>query len=285
MFIFYFLPAVGWGLMPVIAALTKAKPINQLIGTAIMAFVFSLLFFLVTKPPFDWSIMLFPFLSGCFWAIGQYFQFYAFQLLPVSEAMPISNGTQLIGTTLIAALCFKEWTSIQAFIIGISGIVVIILGIICTSYKEQTQRPMSFEKQKRAITWLLVSSAALTIYVILPRLRQTPAAAVIFPQSLGMVSMVFILSIKEKKQLVIRDISTNLFTGLAWSSANLSLFSLMPIMGVAKSFTFSQLSVLISIAGGLLFFNVKKTPKEKGRILFGALLMLMGIFLIGSIKR
>lgn len=44
MIFFYFLPAIGWGVMPLIAKLTRAKPINQLVGTTTAAVSVSLLF-------------------------------------------------------------------------------------------------------------------------------------------------------------------------------------------------------------------------------------------------
>lgn len=108
MIFFYFLPAIGWGVMPLIAKLTRAKPINQLVGTTTAAVSVSLLFTFLIKPEFTNISVMIAFISGCFWAIGQYFQFYSFQFLPVSEAMPISNGTQLIGTTFVAAFFFKS---------------------------------------------------------------------------------------------------------------------------------------------------------------------------------
>lgn len=49
----------------------------------------------------------------------------------------------------------------------------------------------------------------------------------------------------------------NFGTGIAWSIANISLFLAIPIIGVAKSFTFSQLAVLISIYAGLVLLKVK----------------------------
>lgn len=37
MAIIFLLPALGWGFMPIIAKLTNAKPINQLLGTTTIA--------------------------------------------------------------------------------------------------------------------------------------------------------------------------------------------------------------------------------------------------------
>ena len=264
MAILYLLPALGWGLMPIIANLTKAKPINQLLGTSTTALLLGIIFTVIVQPTYDWLSFAAAFLSGCFWSVGQYLQFNSFQLLPVSEAMPISNGTQLIGTTFIAAIFFKEWTNLTMIMIGMTGILLIILGIRLTSYIEEQGKKQSNTIKRKAITLLLLSSAALTIYVTLPQALLVSGAVVLFPQSIGMWFSSLCLTIIKREEFAWSEVVKNLGTGVAWSIANLSLFFAMPIIGVAKSFTFSQMAVLISIYAGIFILKVRKTkPANK----------------------
>ena len=280
----YLLPALGWGLMPIITNLTKAKPINQLLGTSTTALLLGIIFTVIVQLTYDWLSFTAAFLSGCFWSVGQYLQFNSFQLLPVSEAMPISNGTQLIGTTFIAAIFFKEWTNLTMIMIGMTGILLIILGIRLTSYIEEQGKKQSNTIKRKAITLLLLSSAALTIYVTLPQALLVSGAVVLFPQSIGMWFSSLCLTIIKREEFAWSEVVKNLGTGIAWSIANLSLFFAMPIIGVAKSFTFSQMAVLISIYAGIFILKVRKTKKELGMISAGAAVITLGIFLIGSIK-
>ena len=273
----YLLPALGWGLMPIITNLTKAKPINQLLGTSTTALLLGIIFTVIVQPTYDWLSFTAAFLSGCFWSVGQYLQFNSFQLLPVSEAMPISNGTQLIGTTFIAAIFFKEWTNLTMIMIGMTGILLI-------SYIEEQGKKQSNTIKRKAITLLLLSSAALTIYVTLPQALLVSGAVVLFPQSIGMWFSSLCLTIIKREEFAWSEVVKNLGTGIAWSIANLSLFFAMPIIGVAKSFTFSQMAVLISIYAGIFILKVRKTKKELGMISAGAAVITLGIFLIGSIK-
>lgn len=285
MAIFFLLPALGWGFMPIIAKLTNAKPINQLLGTTTIALLMGTLFTLIIQPSYDWHHLPAAFFSGCFWSAGQYLQFQSFQLLPVSEAMPISNGTQLIGTTFIAALFFNEWSNINMAAAGVGGILLIILGIYLTSYLEkQYQVQQSANVKRKAIFCLLLSSLALTVYVTLPQAFQVSGAEVLFPQAIGMWLSSLVLAIVKRRETDWHEARKNFRTGMAWSIANISLFLAIPILGVAKSFTFSQLAVLISIYAGLFILKTQKTRKELQMISIGAVLITAGILLIGSVK-
>ncbi|MFD2307004.1 GRP family sugar transporter [Enterococcus termitis] len=284
MYLFYFLPALGWGLMPVIASLTKAKPINQLLGTTMMALVCGTLILFFVQPELNRTIVVVTFLSGCLWSIGQYLQFRSFQLMAVSEAMPISNGSQLIGTTLVAVVFFQEWQGVSAFIIGGSGIILILLGIVCTSFNKRQYQQKATGDFKKALFYLLLSSSALVFYVTLPKLFSISGIAVIFPQSIGMFIGSLFFAWIEKEQIDPIDIIKNWPTGIFWSVANISLFLIIPLLGVAKSFTFSQLAVLVSIFGGLYFLKGKKNINELRLIILGSVLITLGILLVGAIK-
>lgn len=281
MSILYFLPAIGWGFMPIVASLTAAKPINQLVGTTTMALLVSLIFSVWQPATYNEIGFMVAFFSGCFWSIGQYLQFQSFQWIQVSEAMPISNGTQLIGTTVIAVFVFHEWTNMHMFVVGILGLISVILGIYLISYKD-VREVGSVALKKRALLYLGMSSIALTIYVTLPQAFQVDGSSIFLPQALGMwcSSIVFV----KKKDLCWIKICKNFMTGLCWSVANISLFLVMPILGVAKSFTFSQFAVLISLYASLFILKIQKKPREIFIIFLGSICMTIGILLIGSIK-
>ncbi len=74
-------------------------------------------------------------ISGIFWSLGQLMQFKAIQIASVSKVMPISNGSQLTFTTLLAVILFNEWTSSKMLLIGSLSILCIILGILLTNYQ------------------------------------------------------------------------------------------------------------------------------------------------------
>ncbi len=72
-------------------------------------------------------------LAGAFWIIGQIGQYVAYKRIGVSTTMPISTGFQLIGTALIGVFIFGEWSTSIEKIAGVSGLLLLILGVWLTS--------------------------------------------------------------------------------------------------------------------------------------------------------
>ncbi|MFI4757323.1 GRP family sugar transporter, partial [Listeria monocytogenes] len=113
------LPVLGWGFMPIIANLRKSTPEEQLLGTSISALLFALILFWILSPEITVLSFIVSFISGIFWSFGQLLQFKGIAASSVAKAMPISNGTQLVGATLFAVLVFREWQTVTAVIIGV----------------------------------------------------------------------------------------------------------------------------------------------------------------------
>lgn len=238
MILLYLLPAIGWGLMPVFAVYSKARPSEQLLGTTIMALFFSIITMFIVKPILNKEIFIICFISGIFWTIGQYLQFSSFKSLPVSEAMPISNGTQLIFTTLTGAIIFREFKNTLNLSIAFFAILLIIFGIIFTSYQDKQNENIPLaKKRKNAIIYLLISSLSLTIYVTIPRFYNISGFSVILPQAIGMFLSSIIIILAKKESPLFNKVTINLLTGLLWSIANLSIFIIIPILGVSLGFT------------------------------------------------
>lgn len=285
---FALLPALGWGLMPVLASLTQSKPKEQLLGTTFVAFIFGFCFFCIKQPGINLSIFLVGLSSGCVWAIGQRLQFESIHRVPVAKVMPLSNGSQLIGTTLVSAFFFKEWSMKSGIILGTLGICLLIFGMVATTYQE---KQMTENKQEikfinlNNIFLIGLSSLALIIYVTIPKLFKVSAVDIIFPQAIGMFCFSILMAITEIKILDLKKIQKNLLTGLLWSLANLSFFLVVPILGVAKSFAISQLAVVVSISAGIRFLKIKKTKKEMSITIIGAVLIILGIFCISLIQK
>ena len=90
------LPALGWGLMPIVAKLMGGKSEEQLLGTTIAALIFGSVFGFLNQVSYAMVPFFISLLSGGFWACGQYFQFLALEKAEVSKVMPVSVGTQLL---------------------------------------------------------------------------------------------------------------------------------------------------------------------------------------------
>lgn len=71
-FIIAFIPALGWGVMPILAHITKASPREQLTGTVIGAVLFSLCLYTIHPTSLTPIHFVVSFISGIFyrWTIA-----------------------------------------------------------------------------------------------------------------------------------------------------------------------------------------------------------------------
>ncbi|WP_313468242.1 GRP family sugar transporter [Carnobacterium sp.] len=276
------LPILGWGFMPIIANLRKSSPVEQLLGTAVFAFIFSIIISLIMRPEITLISFTVSFISGVFWSIGQLFQFKGIQLSSVSKIMPLSNGSQLIFISFTSVLLFQEWTNSKMFMIGTLSIVMIVIGILCTNYQ---QRNIVESNQYNAYGWTLLSSVFLMLYVLTNQLFSIEGYQIILPQSIGMIIASSIIYLHYfKGHFSFSNLSYNLITGFSWSVANLGMFLTTIQLGVATSFSISQSCVIVATLGGIIFFKEKKTCKEWLSILLGIVLIMLGVFSLGSLK-
>ena len=273
-------PALGWGLVPILASLSAANPKEQLLGTAISTLCLGILTFVVVKPMIIFPEFYISIVSGVFWAIGQFLVFKSFQLTDVSKAMPISTGTQLIGSVLFSAFVFGEWTKTSSFVLGILALVSITIGITFTSYSSKKGESISH----KAVGLLLLSSSSLVLYVVTNKFFGIAGFDIILPQSIGIFLTTLIICFVDKEPLALKKAILNLSTGLSWSIANICMFIASASVGVATAFTLSQVNVVVATIGSIVILKEKKTSKEKKFIGIGILLILVGAFVISTLN-
>ena len=93
------IPAIGWGIQPLVLKKIGGRPTNEILGTGIGALLVGLVVQLFMAPGgISIPTFLISLLSGAFWVIGQIGQYTTFNLIGVSKTMPISTAMQLVGT-------------------------------------------------------------------------------------------------------------------------------------------------------------------------------------------
>ncbi|MGG4220183.1 GRP family sugar transporter [Paenibacillus jamilae] len=278
-----YIPAIGWGVMPILAYMTKASLQERLTGTAIGAVLFALGLYIIHPA----SIALLPFvvsfISGIFWAAGQLLYFYSFQKISASIAIPVICSLQLIGTTLFATLILSEWITGYQYVMGVGSLLCILAGVLLTSYQvKSAELSMSFPVP--IILMLVCSGLALSSYIVINQHFHISALSVILPQSLGMLCSALAMNLKGKHRLGFIPVLRNLSTGLVWSIASLALFMFSGLNGMAASLPISQASIAIACVGSIIIFKEKKSPQEWIAILVGITVLMIGVGMISLLK-
>lgn len=280
------IPALLWGTLPLVSMKTGGKPAHQVFGMTIGALLFSLSVSFIYPPDFDPRIILIGFISGLFWTVGQFYQFASMQVIGVSKTMPISTGTQMAGAALFGVLIFKEWNTSFKLFIGILALMLIITGVLMTSFEEKargnSQRSGQFF---RGIGYVLLSTLGYMAYLLIIRFFNLNGWSIILSQSAGMIIGSLAFSARSLKEIASRYTLRNVISGLMWGGGNIALLVATKLEGVATSFSMSQIGTVISTLGGIFLLHEKKTKKQFILILLGCLLISIGGIFLGMTKR
>lgn len=275
------IPAIGWGIMPLIADKIKdSKPANQMLGVGIGASLVAILAMFWKKPEADMMVFFLAMLSGACWSIGQIGQFVSFTKIGVSKTMPISTGFQLIGNTIIGVAAFGEWKNGQQYFLGITALVLVIIGVALTAIKEKGDKEKITFKN---IIFLFLTAIGFCLYSAFPKVVPDNPQHLFLPQMLGLLVGAILYVLFSKKLVVLKEKATylNIFAGIAYAIGAFAYIFSAKANGVTGAFIYSQLNVIISTIGGMLILGEKKHGKELIFTLIGLALIVAGAILGG----
>lgn len=279
-------PAVMWGIQPLILQTIGGKTSNQQMGMSLGALIFSIGVLFFHQPVWSWHLILASFVCGLAWAFGQITQIESFHIIGVSAAMPISTGMQLIGVTLFGIFYFHEWTSTMDYVYGISALIVIILGVFFTAYREKGDNSGKQGVMQRGLFVLVLSTIGQVTYNVIPRMADLNGWDVLFPQGIGMAigAMAFSFFFDKKPELFSKKSFQNIAAGAAFAIGNIGILLSNKVNGVAVGFTLSQMNVIVNTLGGLILLKESRTSKELKLTIGGLILVAAGGILIGLTK-
>ncbi|MEH7410687.1 GRP family sugar transporter [Priestia megaterium] len=277
------LPSVAWGSMILVSMKMGGGPYSQTLGTIIGALILSFVQFMIVQPLLTPTLVIVGIVSGLFWSVGQSNQFKSVPYLGVSKSMPISTGMQLVSTALFGVIVFKEWSTLQTIVLGSIAILLILAGVVLSSLDGKKEGAQGAPGQtKKGVITLIISSLGFLVYVVIARIFNVDAWAALFPQAIGMLIGGLIITYKHKpfNKYTIR----NILPGLIWASGNMFLFLSQSRLGVATSFSLSQMGIVISIFGGIVFLGEKKTKRQLFYVSLASVLIISGGICIGLAK-
>lgn len=277
-------PMFAWGSIGFVSNKIGGKPNQQTLGMTLGALLFAFVVWLFVRPEMSVSLWVFGIIGGMLWSMGQNGQFRAMQYMGVSVGNPLSSGAQLVFGSLIGAIVFGEWSKPIQYTLGIIALILLVIGFYFTSKRDsdnaETNGMTDFGKGFRALTYSTVGYLSYTI--LFNNIMKFDALAVIFPMSVGMVlgAMIFMKFRIQFEPVVLK----NTLVGLMWGVGNIFMLLAAAKAGLAIAFSFSQLGVIISIVGGILFLGETKTRKEMRWLTIGIACFIVGAVLLGFVK-
>lgn len=282
-FLIALLPALFWGSVVIINVFVGGGPYNQIRGTTLGTLIVGIGLLLTGNAAFDnLTVIIVGLISGALWAFGQGNQLKSVNLIGVSKTMPISTGMQLVGTTLFSAIFLGEWSTMVQVVMGLIAMVLLVVGIALTSLKAKNEDTSNNPEFKKAMGILLISTIGYVGYVVLGDIFGVSGTDALFFQSIGMAIGGFILSMNH--QTSIKSTALNLIPGVVWGIGNLFMFYSQPKVGVATSFSLSQLLVIVSTLGGIFILGEKKDRRQMIGIWSGIIVIIIASIILGNLK-
>ena len=281
-YLFLFLPAIGWGLMPMfVAGVKKSNIYHQIVGSVLGAFIFGAVVTLIKRPAFNTTTFLLAMMAGAAWVIGQCGQYYSYSKVGVSETMPISTGLQLIGVPLVGVLIFGEWASTQAKLFGFIGILALIIGVACTSLTDKGTAEGNKKNQTTTMIVLALTTLGYITSSSIPKALKGDGVMIFLGETIGMMiaTLIYLIGSKQIKVLKEKQSYQVIPAGIIYAIAALSYIISVQMNGVNLAFVMSQLCVVISTLGGIVFLHEQKTKKGYIYTVVGLVLIVAGAVL------
>ncbi|MFV0556036.1 MAG: GRP family sugar transporter [Lactovum sp.] len=283
-------PMICWGLIGFVANFIGGSAKQQTLGMTLGAFIFAFVVFLIRRPELSWQIILLGIVGGLIWSVGQSGQFYSMKYLGVAMASPLSGGFQLVLAALLGVFVFGEWIRPIQYIVGFLALAVLIIAFYFSA-KKDPENTVEFEglNLSKGFIALIYSTIGYVTYVTLfNNLAQlfwgieVDTLTIILPMSFGMIAGALILA--GGKVPMTKEVGKNMLLGLQWGLGNVFLLLAANEAGITIALTFSQLGVLLSTIGSILFLGEKKTKKELTYLTLGGLLFALGAILLAVVK-
>ena len=278
-------PMIAWGSIGLVSGKIGGSANQQTLGMTIGALLFSIVVFFVIQPTLTTATLIVGFISGLFWSLGQNQQFHSMKYMGVSVGLPISTGMQLVVNTVAGAVFFHERAKKKVFVVGFIALAFLVFGVYLTARQDDDSQPktsnsmLDFNKGIRA---LIFSTVGYGVYTIIINATGLDPWGIILPQSIGMLVGASLFAFKKVK--VDRFVWMNMTTGLLWGLGNICMLLTMREIGLAISFSLSQMGIIISTLGGIFLLGERKSKKEMFYVIFGCIFVILGGILLGYMK-
>ena len=251
-------PMIAWGSIGLVSGKIGGSANQQTLGMTIGALLFSIVVFFVIQPTLTTATLIVGFISGLFW---------------------------LVVNTVAGAVFFHEWTKTKDFVVGFIALAFLVFGVYLTARQDDDSQPktsnsmLDFNKGIRA---LIFSTVGYGVYTIIINATGLDPWGIILPQSIGMLVGASFFAFKKVK--VDRFVWMNMTTGLLWGLGNICMLLTMREIGLAISFSLSQMGIIISTLGGIFLLGERKSKKEMFYVIFGCIFVILGGILLGYMK-
>ncbi len=266
--------ALAWGsyIVPF-----KKSPSSNLIQFQALMTIGVFLFAAVISPILGYSINfnMYAILAGVMWALANVMSLIAVSDLGISKAMPVWVSLVILASFLWGVIFFHELPT--GLLIGFAGIILITLGVILVGSTGKAES----RNTKRGLLLAIASGIIFGSTFVPIKFANLSPQISFFPMSFGIMLAGLIIALFGKVKFRNEAVFASFLSGGLWSLGNLLAISAVSLIGMSKGFPMTQSAVLIAVLWGLFYFKEITKKREKIQVLIGAVILLVGIIILG----
>lgn len=267
---------LGWGSQFV--PMKKIKEYNPFFYQLVMCIGILLFGIAVTIFTQEFSISFLAIISGIIWATGSVFAIFAIKNSRLAIAVPVWMSVVIFSSFIWGIFFFRE--PVQSIILGLSGIIFLIVGIILISRTGQDKQ----NSNAKGIVFAFIAGLFFGSYIVPYKLSGLPPLSFLFPMSIGVfiggVIPFFIARPKIDKRIFLPAI----ISGVLWNIASVSSFFAVGILGIAIGFPLTQMALFVSVLWGLFYFHEIKGRDNLIKVFVSSIILFIGAIFLSFSK-
>lgn len=221
------------------------------------------------------NVNIYGIISGILWVVGNLLFLHAVLNLGLSKAGPIVSSIIILCSFFWGAFVFNELPS--GMLTGVSGVGLIVLGVILVS---NTSESITLNVKKGLFS---VTLAGLFFGSQLAPLKlgQVDSEDFFFSVCVGIFATSALIFLLTKSRFKKEAINASLLSGIIWNLGNLLSIISISAIGLAKGGPITQLASLVAVFWGLFYFKEIREKRHKIQVLAGAIVLLIGVIILG----
>lgn len=218
---------------------------------------------------------IYGFAAGILWAVANSAALTAIFNLGLSRAVPLMSSLVVISAFLWGALVFGEMPA--GMIMGFAGIALIILGVILSSATGNLEG----QNVKQGLFAAVAAGLIFGSQLVPLKVGNVTTGNFFFSVSLGIFISVALMAMVRKIRFSTEVLKEGLISGVIWNIGNLLSLVSLSLIGLSKMGPISQTATLVAVFWGLFYFKEITKSKAKIQVLIGAVILLLGVIILG----
>ena len=122
-----------------------------------------------------------------------------------------------------------------------------------------------------------------TLFIFL-KISELQPTQFLFPMAIGIFALGWILFFIKRSKPDMKIIKHAMVSGVFWNIANFASMFAILYLGLTVGFPLTQTALLVGILWGLFYFKEFKKKQKIIQVIIGAIIIIIGAFLLGFSK-